>query len=135
MKSVFLSFFGSGVSREETCFFESGTVSVAVHGAERSCDAVTDCAGLTCYTAALDVDENVKLVFCAGGLKRLIDDKSCRIHGEVFFDSSLVDDDLTFAAGDKANTGDGRFSSARCNILNFFNCFFRCHTLLLNPRF
>ena len=68
MQTVFLTFFGSWVTSEVSFFLEDCSVCFCICDAEGSCDAVADCAGLTGVAAALDVDEDVKLVRCACGL-------------------------------------------------------------------
>lgn len=120
MKTVFLTFFGSWVAGEVSFFLEDCSVGFCICDAECSCDTVTDCACLTCEAAALDVDEDVKLVRRVCCDERLIDDELHRVEWEVFFKRTLVDDDVALAR-DEADSCDGSFSSACSEILNLFN--------------
>ena len=120
MQTVFLTFFGSWVTSEVSFFFEDCSVCFCISDAEGSGDAVTDCAGLTGVAAALDVDEDVKLVRRACGNERLVDDLAHCVEREVVLKSALVDGDVAIAR-DETNSCDCSFSSACSEILNFLN--------------
>ena len=131
VQTVFLTLFCSRVTSEVTFALESCSVRFAVCDAECSCDAVTDCAGLSGVTTAVNVDVHVKLVGRAGCNERLIDDELQRVKREVLVESALVDDDCAFAAGDKTNSCDSGLSSTGAEILNFLG-FLSSHIPPLN---
>ena len=100
MQSVFLTLFRTRITCEITFSLECCSVCFAVCDAERSCNAVTDCAGLTGVAAAVHVDIDVKLVGCACCNEGLVDDEFHRVKREILVESAFVDDDIAFT-GDK----------------------------------
>ena len=118
MQTVFLTLFHSRIARHEACRFERGT-EFGIRYDESSGDAVTDGTRLSGRSAASYVDGYVVLVESRGEIEGLTYDELERLESEVIVDASLVDDDVAFAAGNKAHAGDGFFTSAGTPVLNF----------------
>lgn len=127
METVFLTFFHSRIAGHEACRFKRGTI-FGVRYDERSRDTVTDSSRLSGRTAASYVDRYVELIESSGQIEGLTDYELQGLESEVIVDASLVDDDVTFAAGNEAHAGNSFFTSAGSPVLYFlFNDFFRCH--------
>jgi len=117
-ETVFLSLFHSRVTGQEAGLLEFRT-KVRIIDEKGAGNAVADGAGLAGETAALDASDNVDLLGSAGELEGLTDDDLQGLKTEVVVNVSVVDGDLA-GAGIKADTGNGRFSTAGAVIIVAF---------------
>ena len=89
-------------------------------------DTVTDSASLTRFTAADDVDHNVKRFDIFGELQRLHDDHAARFTLEILVERTAIDNDLARAALNE-DASDGALATAGAVIVVADHL---CHTLL-----
>ena len=94
--SVLLAFLDSGIASDQTGMLKCWSqVNIILEQGAR--DAVTNSAGLTRWTTAGDVDEQIKLVRRLSQLQWLTNDHAERFVGEVPVESLVIDLDLAAA--------------------------------------
>ena len=105
LQAVLLSFLCTRVSRQETCCFQCRT-AVLFRFQKRTSYTQTDCACLTCVTAADYVYKNVVLSFCFQKHEGLFYNVlKCSLR-EIVLKSTVVNNDRSVATVDKTNTSD-----------------------------
>ena len=102
-EAVLLSLLHTRVSGEETSGLQSRSV-LCICLEQCTGDAVADSASLSGHTAALDVDQNIKLICILRQHERLANDGLQSLKSEVIIDVSLIDRDLA-GSRYKVNTG------------------------------
>lgn len=107
--TIFFTFFGARITRQETGMFE-GRTEVGIVIDERASNAVKDGASLSGFTAAADVDDDVEIVGEVDELERLTQNHAKRRTVEILVDALLVDGNIAFA-GTEVNARYGAFTT------------------------
>ena len=93
---VFLAFFDTWIASDQTCLLQRRSqVAVVLH--QRSRNAVTNCACLSRRTAALNVDQQIKLAGRFRQLQRLTNDHAQRLVGKILFKRLAINFHCAFA--------------------------------------
>ena len=124
-KANLLTFDFASIASDETGV-RKNTLEAFIVVDQGAGDTVTDSASLTRFTAADDVDHNVKRFDIFGELQRLHDDHAARFTLEVLVERTAIDNDLARAALNE-DASDGALATAGAVIVVADHL---CHTLL-----
>ena len=112
-EAVLLSFLHTGVTGEESCLLEGGTVG-CVCLKQSLCNAVTDGACLSGESSAVYAADDVELTESVGNGEGLVNDELESFETEILVNILTVDVDNA-GSGNDADTSNGLFSSS-CSV-------------------
>ena len=96
---------------KEACLLELGTIGF-VSLKKRAGKTMTDSAGLSGKSAALNGSDDIELALSSGNAERLVNDELQGLEAEVIVDVTTVDDDGAGALLIQADAGDGGLTTA-----------------------
>ena len=118
--AVLLTLFRSRVARNKTGLLQT-SAKIGIKLDKRARQSVTNCACLTCWPAAVNVDQYVELADRICQMKRLAYDHAMHFVLKVIFKFALINNNLSGAGLDEDSRGRA-LATARTVILNRF-----CH--------